>query len=430
MSWLEQVGPALDSVQRSMPAEGWAILLAGIVVSLVLVLVLMWRRRRSDIDDLPALAGEAGLAGETGDDALEDMTPAPADRLVPLGRIGFLVLVIAVSASCWTVGYLLATDKVAFLAAKEWQFQPFYIAAHLVTLRLFVAVFARNFRLGITWFDVQTDKVLTGMHRILGPVGAAAALLIALPFCISDYRYLNSERYEKLDPKALLGAIDHLMWGIWCMEWFLNAFIWVILAGFLVKNVHVLQTSHFVAPIERVLQEKHYRPFLRMSSQGASVVLGFGIMTVLYIGYTGGAVTDYMGLGITGTLLIIGFLVPWFMLKRKVRHAVEAEQNRLQISLGQSAAALSGADAGLARTSIEGQLLSQRLDYVVSLMRMTHLEGLHRKVGATEARAVAIRLLAPAATIGWQLLQNYKPAAEQISRFLKFLVARLAAMAG
>lgn len=424
MSWLEQVGPALDAVQRSMPAEGWAILLAGIVVSLILVLALMWRRRKLDADDQP------NSAGATSEDVLEDLTPAPADRLVPLGRIGFLVLIIAVSASCWTVGYLLAADKAAFLAAKEWQFQPFYIAAHLVTLRLFVAVFARNFRLGIAWFDVQADKVLTGMHRILGPAGAAGALLIALPFCISDYRYLNSERYEKLDPKAPLGAIDHLMWGIWCTEWFLNAFIWVILAGFLVKNVHVLKTSHFIAPIERVLQEKHYRPFLRMSSQGASVVLGFSIMTVLYIGYTGGAVTDYMGLGITGTLLIIGFLVPWFMLKRKVRHAVEAEQNRLQISLGQSAAALSGADAGLARTGIEGQLLSQRLDYVVSLMRLTHLEGLHRKVGATEARAVAIRLLAPAATIGWQLLQNYKPAAEQISRFLKLLVARLAAMAG
>ena len=313
MSWLEQVGPALDAVQRSMPAEGWAILLAGIVVSLVLVLVLMWRRRRSDIDDLPV------LADETGDDALEDLTPAPADRIVPLGRIGFLVLIVAVSASCWTAGYLLATDKATFLASKEWQFQPFYIAAHLVTLRLFVAVFARNFRLGIAWFDVQADKVLTGMHRILGPAGAAGALLIALPFCVSDYRYLHSTRYEKLDPKAPIGAIDHLMWGIWCMEWFLNAFIWVILAGFLVKNVHVLKTSHFVAPIERVLQEKHYRPFLRMSSQGASVVLGFSIMTVLYIGYTGGAMTDYMGLGITATLLVIGFLVPWIMLKRKVR---------------------------------------------------------------------------------------------------------------
>ena len=424
MSWLDQVGPALDSVQRSMPAEGWAILLAGIVVSLVLVLVLMWRRRGAHGDDaLPP-------ADETGVEALEDLTPAPADRIVPLGRIGFLVLIIGVSSSCWTAGYLLATDKATFLASKEWQFQPFYIAAHLVTLRLFVAVFARNFRLGISWLDVQADKVLAGMHRILGPLGAAAALVIALPFCVSDYRYLHSARYEKLDPKAPIGAIDHVMWGIWCMEWFLNAFIWVILAGFLVKNVQILQNNHFVAPIERVLQEKHYRPFLRMSSQGASVVLGFSIMTVLYIGYTGGAITDYMGLAITATLLVIGFLVPWIMLKRKVRQSVYAEQGRLQIRLGQATAALSAPHASMAQTGSEAQLLSQRLDYLVSMLRMTHLDGLHGKVGATEARAVALRLLAPVATIGWQLLQNYKPAADQVSRFLKLLVARLAALVG
>ena len=424
MSWLDQVGPALESVRQSLSPDGWAILLAGIFMSLVLVLGLMWRRSRARAGGVRSLPDQA-----VGDD-IEDLTPAPADRIVPLGRVGFLVLIVVVSASCWVTGYVLAADKATFMASREWQFQPFYIAAHLVTLRLFVAVFARNFRLGIAWMDVQTDKVLAGMHRILGPAGAAVALLIALPFCFIDYRYLQSTRYERLDPKMPIGAIDHVMWGIWCMEWFLNAFIWVILIGFLLKNVRILRHNPFMAPIERVLHEKHYRPFLRMSSQGASVVLGFSIMTVLYIGYTGGAITDYMGLGITASLLVIGFVVPWILLKRKVRQAVEIEQVRLQANLGQAAAVLAERNVAPALPRADIDLIAERLDYVVSHMRIAHLDRLHLKVGATEARAVTIRLVAPAATIGWQLMQNYKPAAEQLSRFLSAILARLAALSG
>jgi hypothetical protein len=424
MSWLDQVVAVREAAQQSMSPDGWAILLGAIAVSLILVMGLMWRRRMARAGDMaPSPVGD-----ET--DVLEDLTPLPADRLVPLGRIGFLALIVGICVSCWAAGYLLATDKTAFLGSKEWQFQPFYIAAHLVTLRLFVAVFARNFRQGITWLDVQADVALAGMHRILGPAGAAVALGIAVPFCISDFRYLYSARYERLDTNMPIGAIDHVMWGIWSVEWFLNAFIWVILVGFLVKNVEILRKNSFTAPIERVLQEKHYRPFLRMSSQGAGVVLGFSIMTVLYIGYTGGAITDYMGLAITATLLVIGFLVPWFLLKRKLRASVDTEQGRLQSSLGQATAALAGPNAMAMPPQGEMQALSQRLDYVVSLMRINHLERLHLKVGSTEARAVALRLLAPAATILWQLLQNYKPAAEMISRILKLIVARLAAMAG
>jgi hypothetical protein len=401
---------------------GLLVLAAALALTLALILGATLRRRVAD-ESRPART--VTLIETSGDAGLDDLTPEPEDRMLPLGRFGFLVLVVALAAGCWTLGFFLAKDKSAFLGSREWHFQPFYIAAHLATLRLFVALFTRNYRQGIANMNAPAEQALAGMHRILGPLGALWAFVIALPFCASDYRYLHGPKYEKLDPSASIQAIDYTMWGIWCVEWFLNAFIWVILAGFLLRNVRTLRDYQFVAPIEIVLQDKHYRPFLRMSSQGAGVVFGFGIMTALYITYTGGNITDYLGLIVTGVLLVVGFLVPWFLLRRNVRAAVEVEQRRLQDSMNHDGSTLVHALGTRSAAEPDLRGVSERLDYVVSHLRISHLERLHLKLGATEARAVAIRLLAPAATVGWQLAQNYKPVIEQFGRILQPVISRI-----
>jgi hypothetical protein len=418
MSVRDRIEVILVALLDVVGPNGLAVLASALLMTLALLLGFTLRRRTSSRET----DGQAQtLLDVDGEPTLEDLTPQPNDRMLPLGRGGFLALVAGLAAGCWLIGFALAGNRASFLASKEWQFQPFYIAAHLATLRLFVALFTRNYRAGIARLTIAADEALAGMHRILGPVGALWALAVALPFCVSDWRYLHSGRYEKLDANAPLQAIDYVMWSIWCTEWFLNAFIWVILAGFLVRNVMTLRQSQFISPIDIVLQDKHYRPFLRMSSQGATVVLVFGVMTALYITYTGGAVTDYLGLGITGILLVVGFLVPWAMLRHKVRVAVEQEQRRLHESLFVGAGNSPGYTE-VGRDDIHS--LSKRMDYIVAQLRSSQLERLHLKLGATEARAVMIRLLAPAATIGWQLAQNYKPLLEQLNKILQPLLSR------
>ena len=418
MSWREQAGLALAALLELLGKSGWAVLIAAAIVMSTIALPIFYRRHRNWT--IATSAGEIG--------ALDDLSPDPGDRMLPLGREGFLVLIVSVAIGCWLLGFSLARDKPSFFSSKEWRFQPFYVAAHLMTLRLFVAVFTRNFRAGIAQLDVSAERALVAMHRILGPCGALVAFLAAIPFCLSDFRYLSGPKYERLVPGAPLGGVDYAMWSIWCAEWFLNAFIWVILAGFLFNNVRTLSRHGFQAPIEIVLREKQYRPFLRMSSQGATVVLVFALVTVLYIGYIGGAITDYLGLGITALLLVVGFVVPWMQLRRKVQLAVDAEQQRLQLTLTYDVAPPVSAAVSPGAATSDIRALSERLDYVVALLRMTHLEHLHLELGATEARAIAIRLLAPAATIGWQVSQNFQPFADKLGGVLQSVLARLSAL--
>jgi hypothetical protein len=170
----------------------------------------------------------------------------------------------------------------------------------------------------------------------------------------------------------------------------------VILAGFLAMSYRVLRTKRFRAPIATVVQDKLYRPFLQMCSQGASILLLFACVTAFYIWYAGGADSDILGLGVTGVLLVAGFIPIWLVLNTKVKRTVRADLEALRRVVHTPR----GGGDGPARS------IEERLDEVVALMRAEHLQRLELDLGRTEAQALAVRLLAPAATVGWQLYSN------------------------
>jgi hypothetical protein len=388
------------------PADGSTLLAIGAVcVSIVLLLALIvlaarFRRLQSRLAEAPWAEGPAGTA----DIPHAEVARTPLDWLLPRHPAVFYPLVVIVSAAAWGLGLALAPSVPRFLQSSEWHIQPFYLAAHFIALRLFVQLFARKYVAGAAQLDMPADRVAEGVRRVLGPWGWLAAVAIAVPFCVLDYRYLVSDRYEKLSEDQMLHAVDYLMWGIWSAEWLLNAFMWVTLAGFLAMGYRALRTRRFRAPIATVVQEKLYRPFLQMSSQGATIVLGFACVTALYIWYAGGSAADFLGLAVTGVLLVVGFVPSWLLLNAKVKRTVREEIEALRRNLPAPVAGevVLGASAAPART----RTVEERLDEVVALMRAWHLERLQLDLGRTEAQALAVRLAAPAATAGWQLYSN------------------------
>jgi hypothetical protein len=50
--------------------------------------------------------------------------------------------------------------------------------------------------------------------------------------------------------------------------------------------------------------------------------------------------------------------------------------------------------------------MEQRLEEALAIFRITHLEQLKLNLGRAEARAIAIRLVAPFVGVAWQLTQN------------------------
>lgn len=382
----------------------------GISVALLLGLLALgarYRRLQSQIaGQVPRVEEPLATAGAAA--AAPAWDPAtmrtPVDYLLPRHPVAFYLLVLVVSAGCWGVGLAITPSVPRFLQSTEWHIQPFYLAAHLIALRLFVQLFVHKYIAGAAQLDISEDTVVRGIRRVLGLPGGLLSVAIAVPFCVLDYLYLVSAEYVPVSDDRTLHAIDYVMWGIWCAEWLLNAFIWVILAGFLAMSYRALRAHRFRAPIDTVVQQRLYRPFLQMSSQGATIVLGFACVTAFYIWYAGGEASDYLGLGVTGVLLVVGFIPSWALLKGKVRRTVreeiEALRRNLPVAMTGEKVLHGGPDQTRART------VDERLDEIVAMMRAWHLERLQLDVGRTEAQAMMVRLAAPAATAGWQLYSN------------------------
>jgi hypothetical protein len=224
------------------------------------------------------------------------------------------------------------------------------------------------------------------------------ALLVAVPLCWMDWQTLHAPRYyesrtgpllamapadgEEARPTREVGAADLLMWGSWSLEWIINAYVWVLLVAFMLLTLWTLYRWKFRESVEVVLHEKHYRPFLLMSAQGATIVFVFSVANVIYVWYAGGAWTDYIGLAITLGLLLVGFGPPWMYLRARIDQAVRTGCI--------ACVRRSSRRAGRQQARTECRLASIRS----SMLRIEHLERMQAELGQNEARGIVLRLLA------------------------------------
>ena len=396
-----------------LPVPRWvapATTLAAVVL-LVVVMILFARTRGLRYQLAQRL--DAGGRMQTALASWEDQLPpislegeghAFVDRLLPRQPRTFLIVVAALALGCWALGLILTDNALAFLASKEWQVQPVYLAAHFITLRLFASAFTRTFLAGVAHLNIPGAEVQRRTRLVLGPVGTLIAVAIAAPFCIYDYRFAYVATRTGSD--SLGAGPDRLLLVMWCLEWFLMTFIWVMLIGYMMLTRWAVGGHGFRAPIEVVLHDKQYRPFLQMSANGASIMLGFWIINVAYSLYSGAEITDYLGAAITLVLVVIGFLPPLLQLRGKVRRAVNEEMANLRRRLGGALSRYSDHDTNAATAT--PRELEERLDEALVMLRISYLERLYGELGHTEAMDILVKLLVPATTMAWYGYKYYK----------------------
>ena len=400
MDWRAYLATLVDLLER-LPAPKWLgsaaiFIAAGLLIALGMVAAGNWNLRRrilaQDGDETHAHAGY----GEPPAISLEGGGRALVDRVLPSRPRHFLLLVALIAVGVWALGLALATNVSAFLADRDWQMQPLYLATHLITLRLFSTVFTRNFLAGVRHLDLPMAEARHGMRLVVGPVGALIAVAVATPLCVYDYWFPYRERLNAAGPGL---ATDQLLLAVWCVEWFLTAFIWVLLVGFLFLTRSALTWHRFRQPIEVVLHERQYRPFLHMSAQGATIILGFFIVNAVYVWYTGGEISDYVGAAVTLGLLVIGFLPPLARLRARVSRAVHEEMANLRRQVTDTLKEHQpGAAAGGAATL---GTVGERIDEVLVMLRISYLERLYRGLGQPEALNIFVKISVPVVTILW-----------------------------
>jgi len=366
------------------------------------------RRRVSELGTASADAGVAGWEDELAPISLEGERRAVVDRLLPRQPRAFLIAVGLLAVACWAAGLALADDLYAFLRSREWQVQPLYLAAHFVTLRLFTTMFTRNYLAGVVHLDMPTAHARRGIQLVMGPAGTLLAVLIALPFALYDYQVAGLAKATKAAGTGAGVAVDQLLYAMWCAEWFLIALIWVQLVGFLFLTRRAISGYRFRSPIEVVLLEKQYRHFLAMSAHGATIVLGFFLVNLIYSWYSGAELTDYIGVAITLVLLVVGFIPPWMQLTAKMDRIVKDEMAGLRRRLA-SSELLSPVSAAPGAGAAQGVAdLQARLDEALVMLRISYLERLHRDLGNIEAWSIVMKIGVPIMTVVYYAVHIFR----------------------
>jgi hypothetical protein len=312
------------------------------------------------------------------------------DALLPRRPRLFLWVVFGVAGGLWLLGWASASDRDAFLLSREWQIQPIFLAGHMIALRLFVTCYARNYLNGVQYLDIPLPVAKRWMLNLLRPMGGAVALAFAAPLCLYDIVSLGQ---YCLAPEQGIRAVDVLLCFVWCMEWVLNAYIWTILVGFACLASWTIRRHVFRSPLQTVIQLKQYRPFLLMSVQGSTILVFFGALYGLYVWYADGDLSDFVGLGITLVLLFGCFVPPWLLL----RNRLEGEVRRQHETLGRQLLGIQTARTEMSTQATE--MLAQRLEEAIAMLRITHLDRLQQELGRAEGRAVVMRLLIPVSTV-------------------------------
>lgn len=407
MDWQKTLLGAFDNI-GSVPVPPW-LALTSLITSIVLLIVVLWLlaytiRMRGRLAERPAADSAAGDKWDEGlpTVSLEGEGNALVDRLMPRRPKPFLLAVVAICVLCWIVGLLLADNVDVFLTKPEWLAQPLYLAAHFITLRLFATAFSRTFLAGTTHLDISPELVRHRMWIVLGPLGALVAALIAVPFSVIDYPLLVDPEWTSPGRTS-----DLFLFAIWYVEWFLLAFIWVMVVGYMVLTTWAISNHGFRKSIDVVLHERHYRPFLQMSAHGATIVLGFWVINIIYAFITGAEFSDYAGAIITLVLVVAGFVPPLLQLRGKVNDAVGEAMAGLRRRASRSSARVeSGGAAASEATGDRG--LQDRLDEALVLLRMSYLERLHGQLGQSETTDIVVKLLVPATTMVWYGYKYYK----------------------
>lgn len=339
--------------------------------------------------------------------SLEGTRTGFIDRRLPRRAGPFVAVSIAIPLCVWALALLLARDRARFLRSADWLAQPLYFTVHLVVLRLFVTTYTRHFLAGVEHLDLGEGDALRSVARLLGPRGIFAACAVAAPFIWLDLVHLSGKTFlEGPDAQGSVGHIaasDHLLALLWSVEWVINAYVWVLLVGFSFLTIRTLEKHRFKAPLEIMLHEQHYRPFLRMSSQGASILLAYTAATAAYVFLSKGETTDYIRLWLTAGLLLMSFVPPWVRLKARVARDVREETHRLAARVFAARRNLEAVDDHKPPVTMEE--LGARVDVALSILEIEHLESLYRDLGRSEGKAILLRLLAPLSTVVMKVLR-------------------------
>lgn len=267
------------------------------------------------------------------------MTPHPLQRMpicrndwLPAAPARLFVACVPLVLALKGCAYVLAFDKAAILASRDWLYHAFWLPLHLLLARCASGNFARHVQAAEAGLrPALRDEFARRVEAVTSPRGLLGAMLLVAPFAFLDARAGADFVDGHFDSQGYAAALIPL---IWMIEWAATALVWLYVLG-----------SIYITPLashQENLRDRHLdvlvhgrgRESIQAGLENALVVLIYGLSTIGYVWFADGQLSDYLVLGVSTVLVLACFFTALVRLKSGLRQSLDEAEAPWLAGLG------------------------------------------------------------------------------------------------
>ena len=337
------------------------------------------------------------------------------DRILPRSPAGLIAAALLVPGIWFAIGYAITDDRGEYLVAADTRWQLWFLALHIVTLRVMASLWCRGLEPALTGLGIAPERRAWVRRGALGHWANVAALVCAalwiardtyMAFHVSPDSGLSTFDDPDMWAYAPLGhQIRTMMLIVWHLEWVIFGYLVWLQIWALVAIGRVVRKTDFGPNVERMLLRDEYRDYFTLVSRTATIIFVFSLGNLLFLylsdelfprevvsidgfGDVVEQMSDLLSIGAMFLLLIVGLFASLGSLKKALTRAL----NRRYGASGDAALELLGEPVELSgNAGVDAERLRVSLDAHSTVLRAITFQREIDQLGGRTMRTVTAK---------------------------------------
>jgi hypothetical protein len=334
------------------------------------------------------------------------------DRVLPGSPAGLIAAAILVPGIWFAIGYAITDDRGEFLVAADTRWQLWFLALHIVTVRVMASLWSRGLEPSLEGLGIAPARRAWVRAGALGNWANVAALVCGALWIARDtYMAFHVSPDSGLstfdDPDMwAYGPLGHqirtMMLIVWHLEWVIFGYLLWLQIWALFAIGRAVRKTDFRPHFERMLIRDEYRDYFALVSRTATIILVFSLGNLLFLylsdelfprevvvidgfGDVVEQMSDLLSIGAMFILLIVGMFASLGSLKKALTRALTQRYG----ASGDAALELLGAPVELSGDAgADAERLRSSLDAHATVLRSITFQREIDQLGGRAMRTV------------------------------------------
>lgn len=224
------------------------------------------------------------------------------DRILPHSPAGLLAAAVLVPCTWFGIGYAITDDRGAYLVAADTRWQLWFLALHIITLRVMASLWARGLEPSLAALGISPERRARVRAGGLGHWANLMALVCGALWIARDTymafhgtldgddtvwnihptfsTYCDPNMWDYCD---LGHQIRTMMLIVWHLEWVIFGYLLWLQVWALVAIPRAIKRTDFKPHLARLLIRDQYRDFFTLVSKTATITLVFSLGNLLFL---------------------------------------------------------------------------------------------------------------------------------------------------